>query len=187
MTTKANSPPCASRSATSAATARLTPKARLAANRMIALDRQQSHDRERGSRPISAQTATMSMVIPTVMKNRPISRPLNGARSISIWWRYSVSDSSRPARKAPSAVERPATPVAAATPDHDEQRDRHDQVAAAGLRREADNRPQHVATGSDDERRPPRAACSSAPGKATPRRGARRARASARRTGPARP
>ena len=54
--------------------------------------------------------------MPTVMKNRPISSPLNGARSISTWWRYSVSDNSNPARKAPSAVERPASPVAAATP-----------------------------------------------------------------------
>ena len=50
------------------------------------------------------------------MKNRPIKSPLNGAMSISTWWRYSVSDNRRPARNAPSAVERPATPVAAATP-----------------------------------------------------------------------
>ena len=32
-------------------------------------------------------------------------------------------------------------------PEHDEQRHRHDQLAAAGLRREAEERPQHVAAG----------------------------------------
>ena len=54
------------------------------------------------------QTTRTSIDMPTVMKNRPTSKPLNGAMSISTWWRYSVSDSSTPARKAPSAVDSPA-------------------------------------------------------------------------------
>ena len=54
------------------------------------------------------------MFMPTVKKNRPSRRPLKGSMAVSIALRNSVSASSRPATKAPSAIEKPAT--AAATP-----------------------------------------------------------------------
>ncbi len=52
--------------------------------------------------------------MPTVMKKRPSSRPLNGSMSTSIWCRYSLDANSRPARKAPRAEDNPAADVAAA-------------------------------------------------------------------------
>jgi hypothetical protein len=52
-------------------------------------------------------TTAKSMLMPTAMKNRPSSSPLNGSRSVSSWRRYSLSASSTPARKAPSAIDRP--------------------------------------------------------------------------------
>ena len=115
MTMNANSPPCARRIATSTATATLIPNARLATIRMTALSASKATTAASTS-PMRVPTTPTSMVIPTVMKNTPINNPLNGAMSISIWWRYSVSDNRRPARKAPSAVESPAAPVAAAIP-----------------------------------------------------------------------
>ena len=45
--------------------------------------------------------------MPTAMKNRPSSKPLNGSMSVSSSRRYSLSASSTPARKAPSAIDRP--------------------------------------------------------------------------------
>ena len=54
------------------------------------------------------------MFMPTVKKNRPSRSPLKGSMAVSIALRNSVSASSRPATKAPSAIEKPAT--AAATP-----------------------------------------------------------------------
>ena len=59
------------------------------------------------------------MFMPTVKKNRPSSRPLNGATVASIALRYSVSASMSPATKAPSAIDSPAwlaiTPAAMMT------------------------------------------------------------------------
>ncbi len=55
-----------------------------------------------------------SMVMPTAMKNRPSSRPLNGSRSVSSSRRYSLSASSTPARKAPSAIDRPTASISMA-------------------------------------------------------------------------
>ena len=54
--------------------------------------------------------------MPTAMKNRPSSRPLNGSMSSSSSWRYSESASSTPARKAPSAIDRPTISISAAMP-----------------------------------------------------------------------
>mmetsp|Transcript_1779 Transcript_1779/g.6509 ORF Transcript_1779/g.6509 Transcript_1779/m.6509 type:complete len:268 (-) Transcript_1779:2081-2884(-) len=48
-----------------------------------------------------------SIVIPTVMKNKPRRRPLNGAISFSTCKWNSVSAKSKPARKAPSAIDNP--------------------------------------------------------------------------------
>lgn len=55
------------------------------------------------------------MFMPTVKKNRPSRRPLNGSMAVSMALRNSVSASSSPATKAPSAMEKPATPVATIT------------------------------------------------------------------------
>ena len=52
--------------------------------------------------------------MPTAMKNRPSSRPLNGSMSVSSSRRYSLSASSTPARKAPSAIDRPTACISAA-------------------------------------------------------------------------
>ena len=46
--------------------------------------------------------------MPTVMKNRPSRRPLNGSRSASSSWRNSLSASSTPATKAPSEADSPS-------------------------------------------------------------------------------
>ena len=57
--------------------------------------------------------------MPTVKKKMPSKSPLNGLISVSMALRYSVSASSRPAMKAPSAIDRLAsaamTPVATIT------------------------------------------------------------------------
>ena len=62
----------------------------------------------------SRASSRKSMFMPTVKKNRPSRSPLKGSMVVSIALRNSVSASSRPATKAPSAMEKPAT--AAATP-----------------------------------------------------------------------
>ncbi len=46
--------------------------------------------------------------MPTEMKNRPSRMSRNGRMTLSTWWLYSVSASIIPARKAPSATEKPA-------------------------------------------------------------------------------
>ena len=48
-----------------------------------------------------------SMLMPTAMKNSPSSRPLKGSMSVSSSARNSLSASSTPAKKAPSAMDRP--------------------------------------------------------------------------------
>ena len=53
--------------------------------------------------------------MPTDMKNSPSSRPLNGSMSASRAWRYSESASSTPARKAPSAIDRPSDCITSET------------------------------------------------------------------------
>ena len=56
----------------------------------------------------SRHSARKSSSMPTEMKNRPSRMSRNGRMTLSTWWRYSVSASIIPARKAPSAIERPA-------------------------------------------------------------------------------
>ena len=65
-------------------------------------------------RPGFFNSTPKSMLMPTAMKNRPSSRPLKGSMSVSSSRRYSLSDSSTPARKAPSAIDRPTTCISAA-------------------------------------------------------------------------
>ena len=54
--------------------------------------------------------------MPTLMKNSPSSRPLNGSIWDSSSWRYSESASSRPARKAPKAMDTPTNSISQAVP-----------------------------------------------------------------------
>ena len=55
-----------------------------------------------------------SMPAPTEMKKRPSSRPLNGSMSDSSSWRYSLSASTTPARKVPSAGDSPTVSISQA-------------------------------------------------------------------------
>ena len=74
---------------------------------------------QRSGRPRSsgrASSTEKSTLMPTEMKNRPSSRPLNGSIAASISWRYSDSASSTPARNAPSAIDMPARSKASAMP-----------------------------------------------------------------------
>ena len=54
--------------------------------------------------------------MPTLMKNRPSSKPLNGSICASSSWRYSESANSRPARNAPSAIDTPTRSISHAVP-----------------------------------------------------------------------
>ena len=84
MTTNPNSPACASRIAASSGDALLHAEHADHGVQDDRLDDQQRDDRQQ-DQPIAFQTVRMSTVMPTVMKNRPSSRPLNGATSISTW------------------------------------------------------------------------------------------------------
>src|ERR1041384_1896754 len=64
----------------------------------------------------SRRNRPRSTDMPTAMKNRPSSRPLNGSMSSSSSWRYSLSASMTPARNAPSACDSPAHSISAAVP-----------------------------------------------------------------------
>jgi hypothetical protein len=57
----------------------------------------------------SLANSRSSMPMATDIKKRPSIRPLNG--SMSTTFRYAARASSSPARKAPRAIDRPATPV----------------------------------------------------------------------------
>ncbi len=54
--------------------------------------------------------------MPTLMKNSPSSKPLNGSICDSMSCRYSESASSTPARNAPRVAETPANSMIRATP-----------------------------------------------------------------------
>ena len=70
----------------------------------------------RGSPPASAASSGTFRPMPTETKNRPSSRPLNGSMVTSTSWRNSVSASSRPAMKAPSAIDRPVSALTRPAP-----------------------------------------------------------------------
>ncbi len=57
-----------------------------------------------------------SSIMPTVMKKSPRSTSWKGRMSVPTWCRYSVSDTSTPAMKAPSARDSPAASVSQARP-----------------------------------------------------------------------
>ena len=118
MPTNANSPPGPSNKPVSAATGHDSRNSRASSTSTIdltAINATTLPNTKTGSRSNSRK----SMFMPTVKKNRPSSRPLNGATVASIALRYSVSASMSPATKAPSAIDSPAwlaiTPAAMIT------------------------------------------------------------------------
>ena len=114
-TTNANSPPCPSNSVNTGRSCTGSPIQR---------------DRPKITASFSVRKATTttaigpgdfistpkSMLMPTAMKNRPSSRPLKGSMSVSSSRRYSLSASSTPARKAPSAMDKPTSCIRPAMP-----------------------------------------------------------------------
>ena len=112
-TTKPNSPPCASR---------MMNTGRSSTGNFISRAMPHSTSAFSARKPISSSatspgccsTTAKSIVMPTAMKNRPSNRPLNGSRSVSSSRRYSLSASSTPARKAPSAIDSPTDCISAA-------------------------------------------------------------------------
>ena len=115
MTTKANSPPGPSSSPVSIAAGIGTRNSR--ARPMIRMALMPIRPTTDASSQIGSRASSRkSMFMPTVKKNTPSSRPLNGSMVVSMALRYSVSASSRPATKAPSAIDRPAKPAATPVP-----------------------------------------------------------------------
>ena len=110
MTTKANSPPGPSSRPVSIAASRGTRNRRASPKISAALTpiRPITHARSNSG---ACASSRKSMFMPTVKKNRPSSRPLNGSMVVSIALRNSDSDRSRPATKAPSAIDMPASPA----------------------------------------------------------------------------
>ncbi|MNP19248.1 hypothetical protein D3C76_1117660 [compost metagenome] len=115
-TTKANSPPAASTMPRRMALILFKPPATLPTinsnGSLTAISSTVSPSTTMGSRSSRLRLAPM----PTLMKNSPSSRPLKGSICASSSWRYSESASSRPARKAPRAMEIPARSISQAVP-----------------------------------------------------------------------
>ena len=125
----------------------------------------------RGARPNSTTTLTTSIAddqarrrvsglrrsspksidAPTAMKNSPSSRPLNGSMSLSSSWRYSLSASTTPARKVPSAGDRPNRCHQQRDADHQQQRRGGEHLAQPRARDLAEGRPQHESPARDHQ------------------------------------
>ena len=87
------------------------------------------------------------------MKNSPSSRPLNGSMSSSSSWRYSLSASITPARKAPSAIDRPTACISAAMPMTSSS-ETPTKISRSRVSRDvAQHRPQQQAAADDQQRR----------------------------------
>ena len=112
-TTKPNSPPCASRITNTGRSCSGSGMARPMPNSTSALSSRKPSTTSATS-PGCFSTTAKSMLMPTAMKNSPSSRPLNGSMSVSSSRRYSLSASSTPARKAPSAIDKPTVCISAA-------------------------------------------------------------------------
>mmetsp|Transcript_28111 Transcript_28111/g.33290 ORF Transcript_28111/g.33290 Transcript_28111/m.33290 type:complete len:218 (-) Transcript_28111:1837-2490(-) len=108
--TNANSPPWHSMRPVCCAVERLSPKARDNSVVTVVLTRiiVATMDDTRG-RLLEIRWKSISN--PTVTKKRPSSIPRKGAISASIWYRYLVSESRTPARKAPRVLLNPKPSV----------------------------------------------------------------------------
>ena len=114
-TTKANSPPCESNRANSPRWRGVMPMT-LASSHSSAVLIARKPTSNRATLPGRASSKPKSIAMPTEMKNRPSKSPLNGSMSVSRAWRYSELASSTPARKAPSAMERPTSDISCDMP-----------------------------------------------------------------------
>ena len=112
-TTKPNSPPWASRIMKTGRSSCGIGIVRAIAQRTAALSSRKPITVAAISKGCASTTAK-SMLMPTAMKKRPSSSPLNGSMSVSSSRRYSLSASSTPARNAPSAIDRPTAFISAA-------------------------------------------------------------------------
>ncbi|MNS80800.1 hypothetical protein D3C72_1144960 [compost metagenome] len=115
-TTKANSPPAANTIPRRIALTFFKPPARRptinSSGSLIAISSRVRPSTATGMLSNRLRFAPM----PTLMKNNPSSRPLNGSIWASSSWRYSESANSRPARKAPRAMEIPTSSINQAVP-----------------------------------------------------------------------
>jgi hypothetical protein len=113
--TKANSPPCAranaNRNKSLVRSRNQRPSARRTRNFTATMPKTIC-EIAAGCRAMSAK----SMLAPTEMKKSPSSNPLNGSMSASSCTRYSLSASTTPAMKVPSAGERPSFCISIAIP-----------------------------------------------------------------------
>jgi hypothetical protein len=114
-TTNANSPTCESSTASSVRWLPRRPTARPSSHRPSAFNATTSTS-PRPTCSGAVSTRPSCMLMPTAMKNRPSSRPLNGRMSLSSAWRYSELASSTPARNAPRPMDRPTVCISRATP-----------------------------------------------------------------------
>ena len=113
--TKPNSPACARYSPVRKATPGVAPKMRVKAATSTNLAKTGSVVNS-STRSQWSSTARQSSFMPTVMKNRPSNTSWKGRMSVSTWCLYSVSATSMPATKAPSASDSPACSVSQARP-----------------------------------------------------------------------
>ena len=74
------------------------------------------------SAPARPARAAGRSLMPTAMKNRPSSRPLNGSICASSSWRNSESASSTPARNAPRPIDQPGQLHQPRRAEHHQQR-----------------------------------------------------------------
>ena len=84
------------------------------------------------------------------MKNTASSSPLNGSRSISSSWRYSLSASTTPAKNVPSAADNPTSCMSRRDADDDQQRECDEDLADARARNPAEQRLHQVAAREHD-------------------------------------
>ena len=99
-------------------------------------------DQQQGGR---WQQSEKSMPAPTAMKKMASSRPLKGCRSISSSWRYSLSASTTPARKVPSAADNPTRPMSRVMPTTMQQGKGDEDFARAGVGDDAEEGPHEIA------------------------------------------
>ena len=113
--TKPNSPACARYSPVRNDTPAVAPSPRV--SNVIRPNLSSSGTTSKPStRPQRSSTMCQSSIMPMVIKNRPSNTSWNGRMSVSTWCLYSVSDTSMPAIKAPSARLSPAISVSQASP-----------------------------------------------------------------------
>ena len=113
--TKPNSPACAKLSVNNQRLLPLIRKVRAMTNRITAF-RAITPSVRPMIKPKSLNSTEKSMPAPTVIKNRPSNRPLNGSMLDSNSWRNSLFASITPAKKVPKAGDRPTKLIKAAMP-----------------------------------------------------------------------